>query len=494
MGNALIATRLSRNTDASTSVERQAESGTRCAEMRGDTVVVVTEDVDVSGSVSPFERADLGPWLTDPEKLAQWDVIIVPKLDRLTRDLRHFDEFRVWCDAHGKTLVSVAESLDLSTPVGKMFANLLAMFAQFERESIAGRVADSHRKLKNTGHWGGGKMPYGFRAEESGNHWVLAVDESQAVVIRDAVAKIVDDGWSMRRTAKALGMGAQTLTDILRREALRGVVTHNGQIVRDESGLPVRHAHILDDDEWLALQARLDGLSKPHAAGHKDAAVLLGVAKCGCCDSSIYLNRRLVRGRPAPYYRHADSQCPHGGQGAFSAHALESAVETELLALVGDIEMVETITVPGKGDDLRKQISQVRESVEEIESAIMAKVMPAASAGRMLGKLEDKLAEYQATFDAMPADERDGYTRDVPTGQTYGAHWADLDSEGRGSFLRANAVKLYASKDEYRIPDVSGPMNVLEVPRTALVEHGRIRMTIHLGALGKLADAARNAA
>lgn len=489
MGNAIIATRLSRNTDASTSIERQTEASTRCAQMRGDTIVTVTEDVDVSGSVAPFERADLGPWLTDPEKITQWDTLIVPKLDRLTRNLRDFDVLREWCDAHGKTIVSVAESLDLSTPIGRMFANLLAMFAQFEKEQIQGRVSDSHVKLKSGGYWGGGKVPFGFRAEESGNHWVLAVDEQKSAVIRDAEAKIMG-GWSLRRTAKHHGMVPQKLADILRRESLRGVVTHNGQVVRDESGLPVRHAAILTDDEWLALQAKLDGLSKPHAAGHKDAAMLLGVARCGCCDAPVYLNRRLVRGKPAPNYRHADSQCPRGGQGSFSAHALESAVETELLALVGHVDMVETVTVPGKGDDLRTQIQRVRESVAEIEAAIMDKVMPAASAGRMLTKLEDKLTEYQATLDAMDPDERDGYSRDVATGITYAAHWAGLDSEGRGAFLRANAVKLYVARDAYRMPDVSGPMNALEVPRTALVESGRIRLAINLGGLGKLAEAA----
>lgn len=63
----------------------------------------------MSGSISPFDRKDLGPWLTDPEKISLWDAIIVAKLDRLTRNLFDFLEFWRWCDAHGKAIISVQE-------------------------------------------------------------------------------------------------------------------------------------------------------------------------------------------------------------------------------------------------------------------------------------------------------------------------------------------------------------------------------------------------
>jgi len=99
----------------------------------GHTVVALTQDTDESGSIAPQDRDDLGPWLTDRAKLAQWDILCVAKLDRLTRSVRHFDDLRIWADEHGKTIASVAESLDLSTSTGRMFANLFAMFAQFER-------------------------------------------------------------------------------------------------------------------------------------------------------------------------------------------------------------------------------------------------------------------------------------------------------------------------------------------------------------------------
>ena len=170
---ALGAVRLSNLTDETTSPERQREQIRGYASIHGHTVIHITEDLDVSGATSPFERDDLGPWLTDPDKINQWDCLIVAKLDRLTRSLRDFDEFREWCDRHGKTFMSVSESMDLTTPIGRMFANLLAMFAQFQRERTAELRAEAADTIRKAGRWGGGVVPFGYEAYKDGPAWYL---------------------------------------------------------------------------------------------------------------------------------------------------------------------------------------------------------------------------------------------------------------------------------------------------------------------------------
>ncbi len=87
MGRVLGVRRLSHDTDASTLIERQGESIEHWAMAHGHTVVAMTQDTDVSGSVAPHYRDDLGPWLTDRAKLTQWNILCVAKLDRLTRAL-----------------------------------------------------------------------------------------------------------------------------------------------------------------------------------------------------------------------------------------------------------------------------------------------------------------------------------------------------------------------------------------------------------------------
>jgi DNA invertase Pin-like site-specific DNA recombinase len=169
----LGATRLSHGTDESTSVERQREQIQHTAKVRGDDVVFISEDVDVSGAVSPFSRPDLGPWLTDPAKVAQWDTLVVAKMDRLSRSLIDFAGLLKWCQAHGKVIVSVSESLDFGTAVGRLMAQILMMFAEFERERMSERRADAAVKIRSNGHYGGGSTAYGYRTVKVNNHHEL---------------------------------------------------------------------------------------------------------------------------------------------------------------------------------------------------------------------------------------------------------------------------------------------------------------------------------
>ena len=192
MGRVLGVRRLSHDTDASTSIERQGESIEHWAMAHGHTVLALTQDTDVSGSIAPQDCDDLGPWLTDQAKLAQWDILCIAKLDRLTRSVRHFDDLRIWADEHGKTIASVAESLDLSTSTGRMFANLLAMFAQFERERMSERRAEAFRKLYSRGGYNGGSsLPWGYKTIRQNGRLELEPDVDQVAEIRVIVDKVL---------------------------------------------------------------------------------------------------------------------------------------------------------------------------------------------------------------------------------------------------------------------------------------------------------------
>jgi site-specific DNA recombinase len=481
MANMLGAARLSHSTDSSTSVERQTEQIQHTAAARGDTLVHVTEDVDVSGAVSPFERDDLGPWLTEPEKIAQWDVLCIAKLDRLTRSIAHFVAVVEWCQANGKTIVSIGDSFDLGTPVGRMVAHILALFAQFERERMAERRKDHTRKAMSQAHWDGRAVAPGYRPVKVGDHWELEPDESKAATI-NAMAAAIIAGKSARQVGTQHGMDSKGVLSILRNQSLRGYVMHDGQPVRGEDGLPVTREAILPDETWTKLQAQLDrnsatGSGSPTKAG--SAAMLLGVAECGH-GHPLYMQRRAAGNR----YRHRDGvTCACG---SFTAQHLEAAMESELLALVGDTEMVERVIIPGENHDA--EIKRVEQSVAEIEAAIMSGDMPAASAGRMLGKLESKL-EYLRSLPSTPDT-----TRDILLGKTYAQHWAELDTEGRGAFLRASKVKLYAAKDA-EFAAISGALADAardgDIPGMKVVPVGKSTVAISFGSLSRLIGAAK---
>ena len=80
------------STDESTSPARQEEQIRGWSGIHGHTVAHITMDLDVSGSKPAMLRPELGPWLSDPDKIAAWDVLVCAKLDRITRSTRDFDD------------------------------------------------------------------------------------------------------------------------------------------------------------------------------------------------------------------------------------------------------------------------------------------------------------------------------------------------------------------------------------------------------------------
>jgi len=478
----LGAARLSHFTDSSTSVKRQSEQIEATATARGDKLIHITEDMDTSGAVSPFERDELGPWLTDPELIAKWDTLCITKLDRLTRSIAHFVAMVDWCTKHGKTIVSIGDSFDLGTPVGRMVAHILALFAQFERERMAERRKEHTRKALSQARWDGRSVPPGYSPVKVGDHWELEPDEDKAQRIVDMASAIID-GQSARQVGQEFGMDSSGVLSILRNQSLRGYVMHDDKPVRDENGLPVQRTAILDDETWTKLQTALDRNGKPGGGARKGGgAMLLGVGQCGACGQALYILRR----KAGNLYRHAD-----GGEckGSYSARILESAVESALMGKIGHVERTETHVIPGENHDA--EINRVEQSIGEIESAIMAGDMPAASAGRMLGKLEAKLTH----LNSLPSTPDRPVER--PTGVTYGAHWEELDTEGRGAFLRENGIKLIVSRDVIATAVRGGladaEREVSDAPRVVPLTAGKIHMAVSFGSLSRLIESAKAA-
>ena len=322
----LGAARLSHDTDESTSIARQREQIGLTCKARGDILVHITEDTDVSGAVAPTSRDGLGPWLTDPDRIAQWDGLMVAKLDRLTRSLRDFDDLRMWCDQHGKTVISVSESIDLSTSIGRMFANLLAMFAQFEHERMGERRADAARTARKEGRWDGRAIPFGY-AVNGGNRYIKDPDYAPVAfqMARDRLngrslswiaRKLTERGIEPRGGADH--WTADRVQKILLNPSLNGQITSDGKILRGDHGKPLRFTHdhqpwaadcpecpILDNDDWAKLQVAMKTRPRGQRTG---GFALTGVAYCECGEP-LYGNRRP--GNRQSYYRCSTGATDH---------------------------------------------------------------------------------------------------------------------------------------------------------------------------------------
>ena len=440
---ALVTARLSHDTDESTSIERQIEAGTADVIRRGDTVAGTTEDADVKGSVSPFDRPGLGPWLTDPNLIGRWDYLIVQKLDRISRSVIDFANLLVWLHDNGKAIVSLDGEVDTSTATGWLHVQIVITFAEFERRRMSERQLDAKRKDRANGVWGGGKPGYGLTTVIRDSKHYLAIDAGQAQVVRRMADDIIT-GKSARSIAVSLNTegipayrggtwDASQILAVLRNQTLRGFMTHDGELVRDREGLPVRHdAVVIDEDLWRKLEPLLVRNSQERTAS--DEAPLLRGVITHTCGQPIYIQRRERGDR----YRHKDQtrvacRCDDGG--SFTAVPIDSAVEAALLAYVGSFERCEMKMV---GEDHRPEIQRLEESLEAwqgkaIDGEAVDAVMP------ILRGIQGKLDKLRA----MPAP------REVPvsTGQTFRGHWDSLSVPERNGWLRELGVTVVVRRE-----------------------------------------------
>src|SRR6187200_2820687 len=130
------------------------------ASQRSEGWALIRAPYDDGGfSGGTLERPALRQLIADIEK-GLVDVVVVYKIDRLSRSLMDFSKLVEVFDRAGVTFVSVTQSFNTTTSMGRLTLNILLSFAQFEREVIAERVRDKIRASRQKGMWMGGNVPF----------------------------------------------------------------------------------------------------------------------------------------------------------------------------------------------------------------------------------------------------------------------------------------------------------------------------------------------
>ena len=135
------------------------------------------DDGGLSGGT--IERPALRSLLDDVEQ-GRVDVIVVYKVDRLTRSLADFAKMVEVFDAHGVSLVAVTQQFNTTTSMGRLTLNVLLSFAQFEREVTGERIRDKIAASKKKGMWMGGFVPVGYLKRDHR----LVIDQQEAATVR----------------------------------------------------------------------------------------------------------------------------------------------------------------------------------------------------------------------------------------------------------------------------------------------------------------------
>jgi site-specific DNA recombinase len=212
------------------------------------------------------DRPDLQRLLNDI-RARKIDVIVVYKVDRLTRSLADFAKLVELFDTHAVSFVSVTQQFNTTTSMGRLTLNVLLSFAQFEREVTSERIRDKIAASKRKGLWVGGPLPLGYDMKDG----KIAVVESEAEQVRliyrrylelsgvNALARDLRES-SIRTKTRLLANGATrggipfergTLFYLLRNRFYIGEVKYKGEI------LPGEQPPIMDSALFEAVQQKL---------------------------------------------------------------------------------------------------------------------------------------------------------------------------------------------------------------------------------------------
>ena len=236
------------------------------ASQRSEGWVLVRDQYDDGGiSGGTLERPGLKQLLADIED-GLIDVVVVYKIDRLSRSLMDFSKLVEVFDRAGVTFVSVTQSFNTTTSMGRLTLNILLSFAQFEREVIAERVRDKIRASRQKGMWMGGSVPLGYVVKDR----KLVVHEPDAAVVRSMFARFLRVGSATVLARELRAEGVLTtkgrpidkgyLYKCLSNRTYLGLAIHKGTAYVGE------HAAIIDQDLWDRVHAILADNARTRSA------------------------------------------------------------------------------------------------------------------------------------------------------------------------------------------------------------------------------------
>lgn len=443
-------------------------------------------DLDVSGSLHPMKRPELGPWLT--ERKDEFDVIAVSKLDRLSRRSMHFSELVDWAEKNGKIIVSVTESIDMSTVMGKMFAQIIAAFAEGELDTIKARINSAVQVRKEKGVWIGGAVPFGYELDkqETGGKKLIQ-DNWGANLLLEIFEKIQND-WSAYRIAgdlnergvmtwrdyrrvqskkPALGTkwSTQAIVEIVTNPTVAGYYTYKGELVEDEEGNPrlITNDPILTPSQWTQMVCRFT-VEREEVRATPSRAMNSGVATCGMCETKVGSSKKTRKRKDGTtrdyfyYFCNSASSSACEQKGGFPRDLLDSIVNDAVVNALGDKPVFDKAAKDSS--PLKVELNAVQTRLDRLETDYMFGKYDdegqEASYLRMSKGLSARLSRLR-----KEVEEVESAPKFVNTGRTYGEVWAEKDDDQKRLFLKRHNVRIVVFRNAV---DWSSESVIIEFP------------------------------
>ena len=344
-----------------------------------------------------MERPGLRQLMADVEA-GKVDIIVVYKVDRLTRSLADFARIVDVLDKQRASFVSVTQAFNTTNSMGRLTLNVLLSFAQFEREVTGERIRDKIAASKARGMWMGGVVPLGYEVKERKLH--IVAEEAERV--RYIFSRYLELGSVLLLQADLAANGIRTKTrirndgrigggknfsrgglyEMLRNRLYLGKVTHRGK------SYPGEYDAIIDADIFEKVGCLLDGnrVAQKHGIHADHPSLLAGIIWDGHGRRLIptHANKKNVRYRYYVSRKDKDrldlpvARVPAGNIESFVAHQLRrhinAAWEGEMPSRAQMLDLVERITVyadrieihfPGHDDTISIAASLISRSGEK---------------------------------------------------------------------------------------------------------------------------------
>lgn len=346
------------------SLEAQRDAGVAyIASQRHEGWISVDDGYDDGGySGGNLDRPSLQRLLADIES-GRIDIVVVYKIDRLTRSLADFARLVDVFDRCGVSFVAVTQQFNTTTSMGRLTLNILLSFAQFEREVTGERIRDKFAASKARGMWMGGMPPLGYDVVDRR----LVVNEREAMLVRDIFRRYGEHGSAARlvrelavegHTTKAWvtqegrqrtgrPIDQQFIFALLRNRVYLGEMHHKGQYFAGQ------HEPIVPRELWNGAHAFIERRQQgPRERRAKHPALLAGLLFTADGQRMLHTFVRKKSGRTYRYYvpylhkrRHAGAtlspEIPDmAGTGHLPAAEIELAVLAQIHAALSAPEVL----------------------------------------------------------------------------------------------------------------------------------------------------------
>jgi site-specific DNA recombinase len=344
-----------------------------------DLIPELYDDGGYSGGT--MERPGLKQLLEDI-RIGKIDIIVVYKVDRLSRSLSDFAKMVEIMDGAKVSFVSVTQAFNTTTSMGRLTLNMLLSFAQFEREVTGERIRDKIAASKKKGLWMGGPVPLGYDVVNR----KLVVNETEArtveMIMRRYVAlssvrelkrELDDKGIVTKQTTLktgatrgGIGFGLGGLQSLLKNRIYIGEIKHWS------NHYPGEHQAIVGRDLFDRVQAVMASVTieQKHGARAAEASLLSGLIR-DALDRPMYASHAVKNGKRYRYYVTHPKHVPSGDPRPWrmAAHPLERLVAKEIAQYLASRSLISDAMPHATAEDIATAIERCADDAKRLATS-----------------------------------------------------------------------------------------------------------------------------